>query len=72
LGAGNHCRPIPLHTGNGFSEGTIHSTLMPEQGMSAVSITVPTTSEDYESEESEEEEEHPLTRDELQVLRVLP
>jgi len=37
------------------------------QGMSTVSITVPTTSEDYESEESEEEEEHPLTRDELQA-----
>ena len=38
--------------------------------MSTVSITVPTTSEDYESEESEEEEEHPLTRDELQVRTV--
>lgn len=37
------------------------------QGMSTVQITVPTTSEDYESEESEEEEEHPLTRDELQA-----
>jgi len=37
------------------------------QGMSTVQITVPTTSEEYESEESEEEEEHPLTRDELQA-----
>lgn len=37
------------------------------QGMSTVSIAVPTTSEDYESEDSEEEEEHPLSRDELQA-----
>lgn len=37
------------------------------QGMSAVSINVPTTSEDYESEDSDEDEEHPLTRDELQA-----
>jgi len=34
-------------------------------GVSAVSIAVPTTAEEYESEDSEEEDEHPLSRDEL-------
>lgn len=34
-------------------------------GMSAVSINVPTTAEDFESDDSEEDDEHPLTRDEL-------
>lgn len=35
------------------------------QGQTAVSIAVPTTAEEYESEDSEEEDEHPLSRDEL-------
>ena len=36
------------------------------QAHSTVSIAVPTTAEDYESEDdSEEEEEHPLSRGEL-------
>ena len=34
-------------------------------GMSEVSITVPTTADDLESDDSEEDDEHPLTRDEL-------
>lgn len=34
-------------------------------GMSTVSINVPTTAEDFESDDSEEDDEHPLTRDEL-------
>jgi len=34
-------------------------------GMSQVSITVPTTADDLESDDSEEDDEHPLTRDEL-------
>ena len=34
-------------------------------GISSVSITVPTTAEDFESDDSEEDDEHPLTRDEL-------
>jgi chromosome segregation ATPase len=34
-------------------------------GMSTVSITVPTTGDDFESDDSEEDDEHPLTRDEL-------
>ena len=37
------------------------------QGQTAVSIAVPTTAEEYESEDSEEEDEHPLSRDELQA-----
>lgn len=45
----------------------VYSVCLSPQGTSTVQITVPTTSEDYESDESEEEDEHPLTRDELQA-----
>jgi hypothetical protein len=39
-------------------------------GMSTVSITVPTTAEDLESDDSEEDDEHPLSRDELKAKTI--
>ena len=61
--------------GQASSDGLGHSASVPPSGMlvgpntpagmSTVSITVPTTAEDFESDDSEEDDEHPLTRDEL-------
>ncbi|KAL1524689.1 hypothetical protein AB1Y20_019575 [Prymnesium parvum] len=64
-----HTNASPWHHSNHHDSAPPGLLVGPNtpQGMSTVQITVPTTSEDYESEESEEEEEHPLSRDELQA-----
>jgi len=52
------------HAASGPPSGMLTGPNTPA-GMSSVSITVPTTAEDFESDDSEEDDEHPLTRDEL-------
>jgi len=52
------------HSGSAPPSGMLVGPNTPA-GMSTVSINVPTTAEDFESDDSEEDDEHPLTRDEL-------
>ncbi len=58
----------PRHAAPPFHVSHLPSTWQTPQGQSHVSIAVPTTAEEYESEDSEEEDEHPLSRNELQVM----
>ena len=51
--------------------GTLIETVDMPAGASHVSITVPTTAEEFESEDSEDDDnEHPLTRDELHAKTI--
>lgn len=59
--------PWQPHSDGGATSAAVLVGPNTPQGMSAVSINVPTTSEDFESEESDEDDEHPLSRDELQA-----
>jgi len=64
-----HTAAQPWEQSGGHQQGATPSAMLvgpnTPAGMSTVSIAVPTTAEDLESDDSEEDDEHPLTRDEL-------